>query len=66
MLDNLDDEEELESDCITFMIAGFHTTGNLITWAIYFLAMYPEYQEKVLSVKLKSRGTMVGGEKVFK
>ncbi|XP_031573133.1 cytochrome P450 20A1-like [Actinia tenebrosa] len=41
------DQEELEDDILTFMIGGFHTTGNMMIWCFYYLALHPEVQEKV-------------------
>ena len=29
------------------MVGGFHTTGNFLTWVLYYLAIYPDMQEKV-------------------
>ncbi|KAK7476467.1 hypothetical protein BaRGS_00032302 [Batillaria attramentaria] len=41
------DEEKRFAEAITYMVAGFHTTGNLLTWAIYFLAKNPDMQEQL-------------------
>lgn len=41
------DEEEICDDVISFLIGGFHTTGNMMTWCLYFLTKHPEVQEKV-------------------
>ena len=46
-MENHDDEELLVGDVITLFIGGFHTTGNLLSWLFYFLAIHPEIQEKV-------------------
>ena len=32
LLDNIEDEEMVYAEAITFIIGGFHTTGNLLTW----------------------------------
>ena len=32
LIDNASDEEEMASDAIGFVVGGFHTTGNFITW----------------------------------
>ncbi|GFO36254.1 cytochrome p450 20a1-like, partial [Plakobranchus ocellatus] len=40
-------EEIVNADCITFLIGSFHTTRNLLTWCLYFLATHEEIQEKV-------------------
>ena len=47
LLDNLDDEDEIIHQAITFMIGGFHTTGSYMTWFFYFLAQRPDIQRKV-------------------
>ena len=40
-------EEHICSDVIIMFIAGFHTTGNLLTWALYYLAKDPTIQERL-------------------
>ncbi|XP_056007018.1 cytochrome P450 20A1-like [Ostrea edulis] len=47
LLDFSTDEELIFSESTTFIIGGFHTTGNLLTWAIYFLATHQDIQDKV-------------------
>lgn len=50
MLDNdFMDEEEICDHVITFLIGGFHTTGNMMIWCLYFLTKHPEIQEKVFA-----------------
>ena len=41
------DEELLVSNAMTFVVGGFHTTGNFLTWTFYYLSIYPHMQEKV-------------------
>ena len=41
------DDDQLVGDVTTFFIGGFHTTGNLLAWCLYFLAIYPECQDKL-------------------
>ncbi|KAK7476474.1 hypothetical protein BaRGS_00032309 [Batillaria attramentaria] len=41
------DEEKKFADVFSYMIAGLHTTGNLLTWAIYFVAKNPDMQEQL-------------------
>ncbi|XP_055329465.1 cytochrome P450 20A1-like [Paramacrobiotus metropolitanus] len=46
------------ADALTMFIGGLHTTANLLTWALYFLADHPEIQERLheeLDSKLKSK-----------
>ncbi|OWF40771.1 cytochrome P450 20A1-like [Mizuhopecten yessoensis] len=50
------DDELLNSDAITYIVGGFHTTGNLLTWAFYFLASHPEVQEKAFREIKKELG----------
>ena len=48
LLDNLDDEDEIVHQAITFMIGGFHTTGTYMTWFFYFLSQRLDIQSKVI------------------
>lgn len=48
----LQDESYVEDDhiidtFITYLVGGFHTTGYLLGWAIYFLCLNPEVEEKL-------------------
>ena len=47
IIDNLDDEDEVIHQAITFMIGGFHTTGTYMTWFLHFLSHRPDIQRKV-------------------
>lgn len=47
LIDNTDDEEKILHDAISFTVAGLHTTGNLLTWALFYLSTYPGVQQKV-------------------
>lgn len=47
MIDNIYDEDEVIHQAITFMIGGFHTSGNYMTWFFYYLALYPDIQARV-------------------
>lgn len=49
VLDYTDDEEIHKGDTLLYVIGGYHTTGNLLSWGLYFLATHPEYQEKVVT-----------------
>ncbi|XP_057294082.1 cytochrome P450 20A1-like [Hydractinia symbiolongicarpus] len=42
-------DEQLVDMVITYLIGGFHTTGNLLTWTFYFLCRHPEVEEKLLA-----------------
>ena len=39
--------ELVYSDALTFLVGGFHTTGNWLTWLFYFLARHPHVQSRV-------------------
>ncbi|KAK1696593.1 hypothetical protein QYE76_013290 [Lolium multiflorum] len=39
--------QEIIGECKTFLAAGQDTSANLLTWAIFLLSSYPEWQEKV-------------------
>lgn len=47
LLDSTDDKELIANDALSFVIGGFHTTGNMLTWAVYFLAEHQDVQDKV-------------------
>ncbi|XP_065836186.1 cytochrome P450 20A1-like [Oscarella lobularis] len=40
-------DEQFVCDSISYMIGGFHTSGNQITWALYYLATNQDVQDKV-------------------
>ena len=41
------DEEELHSQSFIFLMAGHETTSTALSWILYFLAQYPDVQEKL-------------------
>lgn len=47
LMDKCSSTEELQSDLITYIVGGFHTTGNLLTWMIYFLATHDDVQKQL-------------------
>lgn len=49
LLDHVDDEEDVISQAITFLVGGFHTTGMFLTFLFYYISLYPEVQEKMRS-----------------
>lgn len=40
--------DEMMSQCTLFLFAGNETTVNTLAFAMYYLAMYPEYQDKLI------------------
>jgi len=40
ILDNSRDDEEVLADVVSFVVGGFHTTGNFMAWLIYNLVTY--------------------------
>jgi cytochrome P450 len=39
ILDNTRDDEEAFADVIAFVVGGFHTTGNFLSWLFYYLVI---------------------------
>jgi len=46
-LDNIDDEDEIIHQAITFMIGGFHTTGTFMTCFFYNIGLHTDIQTTV-------------------
>jgi len=61
----IEDESLYENDdqicdmIITYIIGGFHTTGNLLTWVVYFICQHPEVEEKLMN---EINQLLTGGE----
>ena len=49
---------QIVDEVITFMVAGFHTSGYMFTWMLWYLAENPASQERLWE-ELKQE---VGGE----
>ena len=54
------DFETAAAQAMVFLLAGFHTTANLLLWASYYLALYPRMQEQVR----KEIEAVVGSDRV--
>uniref|UniRef100_A0A0E0D174 Cytochrome P450 n=1 Tax=Oryza meridionalis TaxID=40149 RepID=A0A0E0D174_9ORYZ len=46
--------DEIVDECKTFFLAGHETTSLLLTWTVFLLSVYPEWQER-----LRNEMTMV-------
>jgi PHYB activation tagged suppressor 1 len=49
--------DEIMDECKTFFFAGHETTSNLLTWAMFLLAINPEWQELLRKEVLSVCGT---------
>ncbi|XP_041367127.1 cytochrome P450 20A1-like [Gigantopelta aegis] len=47
MIDFNEDDDLTFCDGIVSLLGGFHTTANVLTWAMYFLASHQDVQDKV-------------------
>ena len=41
-------DDEITAQSVTFLIAGFETTGNTLSSTAYYLATYPEVQDRII------------------
>jgi len=39
--------QQIADEVMTHFVGGFHTTGNLLTWAFYFIAIHPIVQKNI-------------------
>ncbi len=46
------------ADVLSFMVGGFHTSGYLMTWLLWYLASNPASQERLVEELRRE----VGGE----
>lgn len=60
VLDFTDDEELQCDDIITYVVASYHTSGNTLIWAMYYLALHQDCQDN-LAAELKD---VLGGNDV--
>lgn len=48
------------NDALTFMVGGFHTSGNFIVWLLWYLANNHEVQDRILEELEKETGGECG------
>ncbi|XP_050388413.1 cytochrome P450 20A1 isoform X1 [Patella vulgata] len=48
IMDHTENDDTVYADILTYLVGGFHTTGNLLTWAFYFLATHKEVEKKLV------------------
>ncbi|XP_077251032.1 cytochrome P450 709B2-like [Tasmannia lanceolata] len=48
--------KEIMDECKTFFFAGHDTTANLLTWTMFLLSLYQEWQERLREVVLRECG----------
>ncbi|XP_077222449.1 cytochrome P450 709B1-like [Tasmannia lanceolata] len=48
--------KEIMDECKTFFFAGHDTTANLLTWTMFLLSLYPEWQERLREEVLRECG----------
>ncbi|CAI5492746.1 unnamed protein product, partial [Closterium sp. Naga37s-1] len=63
-------DQQLVDECVTFLVAGHETTAKLLTWGVYLLARFPEWQQRLREEVWQvmgehgdaEKGVMEGGE----
>ena len=48
--------KEIIDECKTFFFAGHETTSHLLTWTMFLLSVYPEWQERLREEVLRECG----------
>ncbi|GJN31596.1 hypothetical protein PR202_gn00121 [Eleusine coracana subsp. coracana] len=48
--------DEIIHECKTFFFAGHETTSLLLTWAVFLLSVYPEWQDRIRKEVLRECG----------
>ncbi len=53
---------------VTFLVAGHETTSQALTWSLYLLALFPEWQERVREEVLRvvGKGTRISRDDIGK
>ncbi|XP_013381186.1 cytochrome P450 20A1 [Lingula anatina] len=47
MIENNIPDDVMQGDAMTYIIGGFHTIGNWLVFALHFVSMYPEVQDRM-------------------
>jgi len=56
-----------ERDVVTFLMAGHETTSQALTWTLYLLALFPEWQERLREeVRRVNPNGDIGGDDIGK
>ena len=55
-------DDDIHASAITFLLAGYETTSNALSYTTYLLAMHPEIQERLYQ---EVKGVMEGREVCF-
>jgi cytochrome P450 family 20 subfamily A len=55
--ENVVSEEHICDEVITMMVGGFHTTGNLLTWILYYLAKDQNVQQRLFDELVQTYDT---------
>lgn len=58
------DEDQAVSEVITMLVGGFHTSGNLLTWALYCLAANKDVQERAAKEVIDVCGDVFAAEEI--
>jgi cytochrome P450 family 709 len=48
--------DEIIDECKTFFFAGHETTSHLLTWTMFLLSVYPEWQQRLRDEVLRECG----------
>ncbi|XP_013381170.1 cytochrome P450 20A1 [Lingula anatina] len=47
LIENNIPDDMLRGELMSFIVGGFHSSGNLLVWALHFISVYPVVQEKM-------------------
>ncbi|CAF0975915.1 unnamed protein product [Rotaria sordida] len=55
--ENVPNEQHICDEIITMLVGGFHTTGNLLTWILYYLAKDDNIQQRLFNELIQTYNT---------